>query len=288
MTASKKKQVAATSRLFARRRFVELAARRPVDNYLPGAWPSRRPGSGYEFDSLREMAPGDPVKLIDWPARARTGKLYVREFLGESYFNLLLVCDLSTSMSCGRKAALACEIAVSLAWSAISSGNPCGLLLWAERPVFYLPPGVGREHLLSLASALARHHPEEGKTFVAGRAAAFLQTRAPAGLVFFISDFLEKTRPADLVVPGSEVMVVQLLEDHEKRLPRGLKGVLACRNPENDQEYLLDLARWKSYNRRMADFLEDFRERLRRLEIAATVITPGDDYVAMINRLAAG
>ncbi|NPA24209.1 MAG: DUF58 domain-containing protein [Deltaproteobacteria bacterium] len=277
--------VDAVSELLARRRFVELAACKPVDDFLPGAWESRRPGSGYEFDSLREMAPGDPVKLIDWSARARTGKLYVREFLSESYFNLVVVCDLSGSMACGRKAGLMAEIAISLAWSAISTGNPCGLLLFAEKPLFYHPPGAGREHLLGLASALVRHRPEEGREFAAGRASALLRTRIRPGMVFFISDFLEETRPADLVLPGCEVKAIQVLEESEKRLPRGLKGLVACRDPEDGREYLLDLEKWRDYNRQMADYLETFEERLRHLEIAATVITPADDFADKINRM---
>ncbi len=277
----------ATARLFARRRFIELVAHKPVDDFLPGAWQSRRFGPGYEFDSLREMVPGDPVKQIDWAARARTGKLYVREFLSESYCRLFLICDLSASMACGRKAELMAEIAISLAWSAISCGNPCGLLLWAEAPLFYLPPGSGREHLLNLAAALTRYRPEPGKSFGAGRATAFIGRRTFSGLVFFIADFLEKTRPSDLVLPGCEVKVLQVLEENEKRLPRGLKGVLSCRDPENNRDCQLDLAKWRLYNRYMADYLENFKTRLRRLEIAATVITPADDYVAAINQLAA-
>jgi uncharacterized protein (DUF58 family) len=272
--------------LLARRRFIELAAHKPVNDFLPGAWESRRPGSGYEFDSLREMAPGDPVKLIDWAARARTGKLYVREFLSESYFNLVVVCDLSASMASGRKSDLMAEVAISLAWSAISTGNPCGLLLWAEKPLVYLPPGAGREHLLGLATALTRQRPEEGRGFAPERAAAFLRTQVATGLVFFISDFLDAIRPADLVLPGCEVKVIQLLEKTEKRLPRGLKGLISCREPESGRSYLLDLAKWRQYNRRMADFLKNFKDQLRHLEIAATVITPTDDYVTLINQMA--
>ncbi|MBW1645239.1 MAG: DUF58 domain-containing protein [Deltaproteobacteria bacterium] len=285
ITTAADHQASPAARLLARRRFIELAARRPVDDFLSGSWESRRPGSGYEFETLREMAPGDPVRLIDWGARARTGKLYVREFLGESFFRLHLVCDLSASMAGGRKAALMAEIAVSLAWSAISTGNPCGLLLWAAEPAAYLAPAVGREHLLALTETLARLRSQAGKAFAANRAAAFLREQHAGGLVFFLADFLDNTSPADLVLPGTEVKVVQILEESEKQLPPGLKGLAVCRDPESGRQALVDLARWRRYNRAMADYLASFQEGLRRLAIAATVITPADDYVPLLNRL---
>ena len=99
---------------------------------FPGDWESIFKGLGYEFWALRELEPADSFKNIDWKAKAKTGKYFVREYLAESYFNVMLLYDISSSVSFGRKELLQAHIAVSLAYSAILSNDGCGLILFAD------------------------------------------------------------------------------------------------------------------------------------------------------------
>ncbi|MCK5915953.1 MAG: DUF58 domain-containing protein [Deltaproteobacteria bacterium] len=278
-------QIKTTAKLLSKKELIKIVARQQVAGFLPGEWESCKPGSGYDFDGLREFQSGDPISQIDWPARARTGKLYVREFLAESHYNLMLVYDLSASMAWGRKSLLADNIAVSLAWSALRSNNTCGLLLWADGPVFYLPPKSGMEHFVTLVTILAQHQPRPEASFSPAAAMAYLQKLPFQSLTFLLSDLLYPLNEADLMLNGDEIKVLQLLEEVEKEIPRGLSGLLNCTDPETGIDYLLDLGKWRSYNRSMAVFLQQIKEKLLKIRIASTVITPADNFVDKINAL---
>ncbi len=274
-----------TAGLLSKKELLEIVVNNRVAELLPGEWESRNAGSGYEFDGLREMQSGDLINRIDWPARARTGKLYVREFLAESHYNLMLVYDLSSSMAWGRKALLADNIAVSLAWSAFNANNPCGLLLWAEGPILYLPPKTGLEHFVALVTALTTHQPQLKSSFSLAAAMGYLKKLPFQSLTFLLSDLLGPLNEADLMLEGDEIKVLQLLEEVEKKLPRGLSGLLNCANPETGIDYLVDLGKWRTYNHHMAAFLQHIEEKLQRAKIASTVITPADSFVDKINDL---
>ena len=105
------------------------------------------------------MGPSDDVKNIDWKATARTGKYYVREYLAESYYNLMILYDISNSVSFGRKELVQANIAVSLAYSAIVGNNGCGLILFADEVVSFLPPRMGRPHFMQILNAIAEAKP---------------------------------------------------------------------------------------------------------------------------------
>ena len=145
--------------LLSKRELLEIFLHHRVNSPFPGDWESIYRGSGYEFWALREMASTDDVKNIDWKATARTGKYYVREYLAESYYNLMILYDISRSVSFGRKELVQANIAVSLAYSAIVGNNGCGLILFADDVVSFLPPRMGRPHFMQILNAIAEAKP---------------------------------------------------------------------------------------------------------------------------------
>ncbi|KSW11491.1 hypothetical protein CF15_01180 [Pyrodictium occultum] len=61
----------------------------------------RRRGLGVEFLELREYTPDDDIRLVDWKASARRGRLVVKVFEQESSLRVLLVIDAWPSMFTG-------------------------------------------------------------------------------------------------------------------------------------------------------------------------------------------
>ena len=118
--------------LLSKKELLDIFINHRVNSPFPGDWESTFKGLGYEFWALRELGPTDPFKNIDWKAKAKTGKYYVREYLAESYFNVMMLYDISASVGFGRKELLQAHIAVSLAYSAVISNNGCGLILFAD------------------------------------------------------------------------------------------------------------------------------------------------------------
>ena len=275
--------------LLSKKELLEIFINHRVHSPFPGDWESIFKGLGYEFWSLRELEPFDSYKNIDWKAKAKTGKYYVREFLAESYFNLMLLYDISRSVHFGRKELLQAQIAVSLAYSAILSNDGCGLILFADDIVEYIPPRMGRSHFMEILDAIAHAEPVECRATNLGVALTKLIKEVPESLTFILSDFMY---PLDFsysfhhTAHGTnkhEVKAIQVLEECEIELPPGAKGILPLYDYESGKTVALDLSNWKAYNETMSRLRLATGNRLNRAGIDLLTISPADDFAQKIN-----
>ena len=62
---------------------------------MAGQYRSVFKGSGIEFEEVREYAPGDDVKSIDWNVSARTGKVFVKLYREERESIVMLLIDMT-------------------------------------------------------------------------------------------------------------------------------------------------------------------------------------------------
>jgi uncharacterized protein (DUF58 family) len=275
--------------LLSKKELLEIFVKHRVHSPFPGDWESIFRGLGYEFWALRELERTDPFKNIDWKAKAKTGKYYVREFLAESYFNLMLLYDISRSVHFGRKELLQAHIAVSLAYSAILSNDGCGLILFADDIVEYIPPRMGRSHFMEILYAIAHAEPVACGATNLGVALTKLINEVPESLTFILSDFMY---PLDFsysfhhTVHGTnkhEVKAIQVLEEFEIELPPDAKGILPLYDYESGNTVALDLSKWKAYNDTMNRLRAATANRLNRAGIDLLTISPADDFVQKIN-----
>ena len=275
--------------LLSKKELLDIFINHRVNAPFPGDWESTFKGLGYEFWALRELEPTDPFKNIDWKAKAKTGKYYVREYLAESYFNVMLLYDISRSVSFGRKELLQAHIAVSLAYSAIMSNNGCGLILFADDIISYIPPRMGRSHFMEILAAIARAEPVSCRATSLQIALTKLVTDVPESLTFILSDFmypLDFSYSFHRTASGSnkhDVKAVQVLEECEVELPPFSRGLLPLYDYETGATRLLDVSKWKSYNKTMARVRETQRNRLVRAGIDLVTITPEDDRTSKLN-----
>jgi len=275
--------------LLSKKELLEIFVNHRVHSPFPGDWESIFKGLGYEFWALREMERSDPFKNIDWKATAKTGKFYVREYLAESYFNVMLLYDISRSVHFGRKELLQAHIAVSLAYSAILSNDGCGLILFADDIVEYIPPRMGRSHFMEILNAIARAEPVACGATKLGVALTELINEVPESLTFILSDFMY---PLDFsysfhhTAHGTnkhEVKAIQVLEEFEIELPAHAKGIVPLYDYESGTTATLDLSKWKKYNDTMSRMRENTRNRLNRAGIDLVTISPADDFAEKIN-----
>jgi uncharacterized protein (DUF58 family) len=286
-----KKMTKSEKTLLSKRELLDIFVHHRVDSPFPGDWESIFKGSGYEFWSLRELQPTDPFKNIDWKAKAKTGKYYVREFLAESYFNLMILYDVSNSVSFGRKELLEANIAVSLAHTAIAGNNGCGLIMFADEVVTHIPPRMGWSHFMQLVTAIAEARPVPCRETDVNRALAKLVGELPESITFILSDFMynfETEYNFQRTLHGTykhEVKALQILEEYEVRLPADSSGLLTLCDYESGTPAVLDLSKWAAFNEGMNRSLEDVRFRLNKAGIDSVIITPADDFVLKINAL---
>ncbi len=275
--------------LLSKKELLEIFLHHRVQSPFPGDWESIYRGSGYEFWALREMDPADDVKNIDWKATARTGTYYVREYLAESYYNLMILYDISNSVSFGRKELVQANIAVSLAYSAIVGNNGCGLMLFADDVVSFLPPRMGWPHFMQILQAIADARPVSCGTTKLDPALTKLVGEVPESLTFILSDFLfpfDCTYHFQRSLHGTsrhEVKALIVLETCEKELPAGAKGLMPLSGSETGETVFLDLSKWRAYNESRERWLAETRDRLGRVGMDSLVLTPEEDFRRKIN-----
>jgi uncharacterized protein (DUF58 family) len=275
--------------LLSKKELLDIFVRHRVDSPFPGDWESIFKGSGYEFWTLRELERTDPFKNIDWKATAKTGKYYVKEFLAESYFNLMVLYDISKSVSFGRKELLQANIAVSLAFTAIVNNNGCGLIMFADDVTTYLPPRMGRAHFFEILRAITQAEPLPCRETNINRALTKLINEVPDSLTFILSDFMYQfdiSYNFHRTLHGTnkhEVKAIQVIEEFETALPPDSRGVIELCDYESGEMMLLDLDKWIAYNEDMKQKSENLKYRLNRAGIGYLLITPEDDFRLKIN-----
>src|SRR6187549_2169160 len=94
----------------SRLRRVEVRSRLVSQEMMAGQADSIFKGRGMEFVDVREYAPGDDVRRIDWNVSARMRKTFVKRLVEERELTVLLLVDLSASGHFGTTGATKREI----------------------------------------------------------------------------------------------------------------------------------------------------------------------------------
>lgn len=134
-----------------------LLARRGALHEI-GVRAMRFAGRGTEFESLRDYAPGDSYRDIDWKATARRGRPVVRQFEAERSQTVVLAIDAGRLMTAQvgglSKLDRAVNAALLLAFLATRMGDSVGLLVFGRDVRTYLPPRKGHRQFLAILEAL--------------------------------------------------------------------------------------------------------------------------------------
>jgi uncharacterized protein (DUF58 family) len=132
-----------------------------------GLIPSRAGGTGIEFLGVRDYAPGDPLRWMNWRATSRHAKkLFVNEFEQERVADVALILDARSISnvlpgnlgSLLEKSIMGCA---ALAESFLRSGNRVGLLIYGGH-LDWTFPAFGRIQKERILRALAT--ADQGKS----------------------------------------------------------------------------------------------------------------------------
>ena len=172
-------------------RALRVQARRDVSTSLTGAYRSAFRGQGLTFEELRDYAPGDDVRWLEWNATARMGRPIVKRMREERDLVLALLVDLSPSLEFGRAPKLDAvrRAAAALAAAATAAQDRLALAIFSEGIVRVLPPAAGRIALERAFRALEA--PCAGAFTDAGPALDWATEKLPRhSVVALISDLL--------------------------------------------------------------------------------------------------
>jgi len=123
---------------------------RVVLSRLPGRLgehPSRSPGEGLEFTGVREFAPGDRQRRINWPATTRRGRLQLNTFAAERTQNVVIIAD--TTSDVGEPGSTPVDLALrgsaAAARAYLAARDRVGFVRY-QRGLRWIPPGLGTRH----------------------------------------------------------------------------------------------------------------------------------------------
>ncbi len=286
-------------------RRLEWRVLRPLDGLLAGEHRTLHRGSGVDVADLREYAPGDDLRHVDWNVTARTDVAHVRQYLEDRDVTAWLVLDRSPSMEVGpagrAKDRVLVEVAATLAQTVVRGGGRVGAVLFDDAVRETVPPGRGRPQTLRLISRLlAPPAPRTGRTTtdLASALAAAAGLARRRGLVVVVSDLLTGDdgdgdhpaweRPLALLARRHDVVVVRVTDPREGDLPA--VGMVWVEDAETGEQIFLDTDD-EAFRARLAAAagarLEALTAAVRRCGADLHSVSTDDDLVRVLARVAA-
>jgi uncharacterized protein (DUF58 family) len=183
------------------RRFRLLAMQHRLQDV--GVRALRRRGEGRSFAGLREYAPGDDPRNIDWKSTARHERMMLREFTIERSQTVVTLVDCGRAMTqmAGEFARIEHVLSAALLLTDVAavSGDQVGVLAFDDAVRAFVPPQRGRGALGAVREALSgvsasMSEPDYATAF---RMLALRQRRR--ALVVFFTDVIDARASRSLI-----------------------------------------------------------------------------------------
>jgi uncharacterized protein (DUF58 family) len=204
---------------------LDLVAKTVVDGFIAGLHRSPDFGFSQEFAEYRAYTPGDDLRHVDWNVFARTERMYLKRYRGETNTQLSILLDASRSMKFGShsvgKLDYAQFLAASLAYMAHMQRDAVGLIVFDDEVRRFVQPSSRQGQLHRLLHAIEEAKPGTRTDFAKPfhTLTDFLRRRS---VVAVISDFWENPETiintmAPLRFRGNEVILFHVLDPDELR-----------------------------------------------------------------------
>ena len=249
---------------------LDLVAKTVVDGFVSGLHRSPDFGFSPEFAEYRAYYPGDDLRHVDWNVFARTERMYLKRYRGETNTQLTILMDASRSMKFTshkiEKLEYSRYLAASLAYLAHMQRDATGLIVFDDEVRNYVRPSSRQGQLARLLNAIDNATVGTRTNFAHPfhTLQEFLRRR---GIVAVISDFWD--RPETIVKTveplryrGNEVVLFQVLDPEEMtpkfRHPALLEDLETGEALEVSPDYAAH-----EYRDKIAAHLEDLKSRAR-------------------------
>lgn len=245
-----------------------------------GSLVSRAAGAGLEFADIREFAPGDQRRHVNWKATARRGRVHVNLFHPEWNSDVVLLVDTFAEVTGDTQSSL--ELAVSAATSAaiefIRRRDRVGLLT-VGGTIQWLLPGMGVHQLYRIVDRLMQ--TKLAFSYAWPDAEAIPPRVIPPGaLLVALTPLVDRRMSAillDLQARGHDIAVVEISADallpathsHREQLARRLWRLHRSAIRYRFQQAGLPVSVWEPGRPLQSPFMElqKFRRTSRRVHV---------------------
>lgn len=215
-----------------------------VNGIFAGEYESAFRGRGMEFEEVREYAPGDDIRDIDWNVTARMGHPFVKVYREERELTIMLLVDVSSSGLFGTvrqlKNELSAEIASVLAFAAIKSNDKVGLIIFSDHVERYIPPKKGRGHVWRVIKEVLEHQPRSTGTDITAALNYLNMVCRRRAVSFLISDFIARgyEQALNSIHKKHEVIAIRVRDPREQELPA--VGIVELEDAETGETLAVD------------------------------------------------
>ena len=248
---------------------LDLIAKTVVDGFVAGLHRSPDFGFSQEFAEYRAYSPGDDLRHVDWNVYARTERMYLKRYRGETNSLLTVLLDASHSMRYASHAISKMDYAryaaASLFYLAIhNQRDAAGLIVFDDEVRSYIRPSTRQGQLARLLSGLELAEPR-ARTDFSKPMRHFQEFLRRRGLVVIVSDFYESPETVVRTIEplrfhGNEVVLFHVLDPEEIAPVLGGPSLLVDLETDQQMEVTPDYAA-NEYRGKMAAHIADLRAR---------------------------
>jgi uncharacterized protein (DUF58 family) len=250
---------------------LDLVAKTVVDGFVSGLHQSPDFGFSQEFAEYRAYTPGDDLRDVDWNVYARTERVYLKRYRGETNSSLTILLDASNSMQFGshgvNKMDYARYLAASLFYLAINGQrDAAGLITFDDEVRNYIRPSTRQGQLHRLLAGLEQAEAR-ARTDFAKPMRHFLEFLKRRGMVLIVSDFWESPESIVRTIEplrfrGNEVVLFHVLDPKDLRPELHGPSILVDLETQEQLEVTPDYTK-KEYREKIEGHLADLRDRTR-------------------------
>jgi uncharacterized protein (DUF58 family) len=260
--------------VLARINSLELIARTVVEGFIAGLHRSPYLGFSTDFAEHRQYMPGDDIRHLDWKLLARTDRMYIKKYQGDTNTQIHLLVDASASMGFASatitKLQYAQYLTSSLAYLGVRQHDAVGFTAFDEEVVEHAPPSTRSGQLRTVLGILERLEATRGTALVdqLHRSAELIKRR---GVVVLISDLYvdrdELMRGLEhLRFAGNEVIVFHVMDRQELDFEFEEPVVLEDSESTEQVHVLPEVVR-AEYIRALRSHIDSIAEGARRCRI---------------------
>ena len=276
-----------TTDLLKKVRRIEIKTRGLSRNIFAGEYHSAFKGRGMAFSEVREYSYGDDMRDIDWNVTARYNKPYVKVFEEERELTVMLLIDVSESLSFGTstmiKRNMVAEIAATLAFSAIQNNDKIGVIFFSDKIELFVPPKKGRKHILYIIREILSFKPENNKTDISMALRYLTNAIKKRCTAFILSDFIDTSdykQALKIANRKHDLVSIQVYD----RLSTELKplGLMKIFDPETGEEKWIDTSSKKVrtiYRNWWIDQQNEMNTAFKQSRVDSVSVSTDDDYV---------
>ena len=276
-----------TTALLKKVRRIEIKTRGLSRNIFAGEYHSAFKGRGMAFSEVREYSYGDDMRDIDWNVTARYNKPFVKVFEEERELTVMLLIDVSESLSFGTSTAIKrnmlAEIAATLAFSAIQNNDKIGVIFFSDKIEKFVPPKKGRKHILYIIREILSFKPENNQTDISMALRYLTNAIKKRCTAFLMSDFIDTSdykQALKIANRKHDLVSVQVYDKMSTELkPLGLMKV---RDPETGVDQWIDTSSKKvrsTYRNWWIDQQTYMQGAFKQSGVDSISVSTDDDYV---------